>query len=359
MKPVTTLCTDAPMTRKSSSVTIRDVARHAGVSVATVSRFINRNAPVSQEAAERIQQVMLDLNYRPHTFARQLATRRTFTVGMVVHHMHSDFFAPLLSGIEAVVSEHRYNLLVATYNYKTHPNRPVPLGPHNTDGLLVYSDCLSEEQLTDLGRQTFPVVLVHRTAPPHLRIPFVTVENRNATYRLISHLIEAHGRRAILFLRGPREQEDSHWREQGYRQALEEHGITLNPQWLLNGEFDREIAYTTLKRFLASPHPPFDAVFTGDDDAAMGVLQALEEAGLHVPEQVSVAGFDDIRPAAFLNPPLTTVRAPTAQVGRTAAARLFDLLTGRPVEASTLLPTDLVLRRSCGCNGEERNIPKG
>ncbi|GAB4485479.1 MAG: catabolite control protein A [Anaerolineales bacterium] len=340
------------MTRRSSSVTIRDVARHAAVSVATVSRFINQNAPVSQEVSERIQQVMLDLNYKPHMAARQLATRRTLAIGLVIHNMHTDFFAPLLSGIEAVVSQNQYNLLVATYDHKTHLHRPPPVGPHNTDGLLSYADCLSENQLTDLCRLKFPVVLIHRTAPPQLRVPFVTVENKAATRKIISHLIEKHGRRSIVFLRGPQEQEDSRWREQGYRDALDAYDIPFNPDLMLNGEFSQVIAYESIKKLILRKNPTFDAIFTGDDDAAIGVFNALKEFGLRVPEDVSVVGFDDARLSAFLNPSLTTVRAPTELVGRTAASLLFDLLLERPVETCTLLPTEIVLRRSCGCGYE-------
>lgn len=337
------------MTRKSSSVTIRDVAKHAAVSVATVSRFINQNAPVSQEVAERIQQVMLDLNYKPHSAARQLATRRTMTIGLVIHNMHTDFFAPLLSGIEAVVSEYKYNLLVATYDYKAYPHRPLPIGPHNTDGLLAYADCIDEEQLTDLCRIKFPVVLIHRTTPAHLKVPFVTVENKAATRKLISHLIEEHGRRSIIFLRGPKEQEDSRWREQGYRDALDAHGLPVRPELILEGEFDQWVAYKNLKKFIACNGVDFDAVFTGDDDAAIGVLNALREAGLRVPEDVSVVGFDDSRLAAFLNPSLTTVKAPTAAVGQTAAHLLFNLIQEQPAQSATLLPTEIIIRRSCGC----------
>lgn len=337
------------MTRRSSSVTIRDVARHAAVSVATVSRFINQNAPVSQEVAERIQQVMLDLNYKPHAAARQLATRRTLTVGLVLHNMHTDFFAPLLSGIEAVVSEYKYNLLVATYDHKAYPHRPPPIGSHNTDGLLAYADCLTEEQLTDLCRIKFPVVLIHRTTPPQLKVPFVTVENKAATRKIISHLIEEHGRRSIVFLRGPKEQEDSRWREQGYRDALDAHGLPVKPELILDGEFDQRIAYQNITQLISQNHVHFDAIFTGDDDAAVGALNALKEAGLRVPEDVSVVGFDDSRLSSFLNPPLTTVRAPTEMVGRTAARLLFNLLHDQPAEAATLLPTQIILRRSCGC----------
>ena len=337
------------MTRRSDSVTIRDVARHAAVSVATVSRFINQNAPVSPGAADRIQQVMLDLNYKPHAAARHLATRRTRTIGLVLHNMHTDFFAPLLSGIESVVSENQYNLLVATYKSPARRDSQPPIGPHNTDGMLVFADSLSEEHLTQLCRSKFPLVLIHRTPPVYLKIPSITVENKASTRKIINHLIEEHGRRSILFLRGPHEQEDSHWREQGYLEAIEAHGIAFDPNLMLDGEFNSEIAYQNIKNYLCKNHRKFDAIFSGDDDAAIGALTALSEVGLRVPEDVAVVGFDDSRLSPFLSPPLTTVRAPTEEVGRTAARLLFNLIQDQPAEAVTLLSTEIIIRRSCGC----------
>ena len=341
------------MTRRSNSVTIREVAKYAAVSVATVSRFINQNAPVSAEVAERIQQVMLDLNYKPHAAARHLATRRTQTIGLVLHNMHTDFFAPLLSGIETVVNENQYNLLVATYKSPAHRDSQPPVGPHNTDGMLVFADSLSEEHLTQLCRSKFPLVLIHRTPPVYLKIPFVTVENKAATRKIISHLIEDHNRRSILFLRGPHEQEDSHWREQGYLEALETHGIAFDPNLVLDGEFNGEVAYQNIKNFLCKNHRKFDAIFSGDDDAAIGALTALKEAGLRVPEDVTLVGFDDSRLSPFLSPPLTTVRAPTEAVGKTATQLLFNLIKEQPIEPFTLLPTEIIIRRSCGCLHEK------
>jgi LacI family transcriptional regulator len=340
------------MTRRSDSVTIRDVAKYAAVSVATVSRFINQNAPVSPDVADRIQQVMLDLNYKPHAAARHLATRRTQTIGLVLRNMHTDFFAPLLSGIEAVVSENQYTLLVATYKSPTRKDSQPPVGPHNTDGMLVFADSLSEEHLTQLCRNKFPLVLIHRTPPVNLKIPFVTVENKAATRKIIDHLIEVHNRRSIIFLRGPYEQEDSHWREQGYLDSLDAHGIPVDPRLMLDGEFTGETAYRSIKNLLANNHQHFDAIFSGDDDAAIGALTALNEVGLRVPEDVAVVGFDDSRLSPFLSPPLTTVRAPTEEVGRTAARLLFNLIKDQPADAVTLLPTEIIVRRSCGCMHE-------
>jgi DNA-binding LacI/PurR family transcriptional regulator len=337
------------MTRRSDSVTIRDVARHAGVSVATVSRYINQTTPVSLEVAERIQQIMLDMNFQPHAAARHLATKRTNTIGLILHNMHTDFFAPLLSGIQAEASEAQYNLLVATYKSPKLNNSQPPIGPHNTDGMLVFADSLSEEHLTTLCQDQFPLVLIHRTPPVNINIPFVTVENKAATRNIIDHLIEVHNRRSILFMHGPREQEDSQWREQGYRESLTAHGIAFNPNMLIDGEFNGEVAYRNLKDLIAEGKHQFDAIFTGDDDAALGVLTALDESGIQVPRDVSVVGFDDSRLSAFLNPALTTVRAPTQEVGRRATSLLLQLIKNQPVKPETLLPTEIIIRRSCGC----------
>ena len=142
--------------------------------------------------------------------------------------------------------------------------------------------------------------MIHRTPPVNLKIPFVTVENKAATRKMIDHLIEVHHRRTIIFLRGPHEQEDSRWREQGYRESLEDHGIPFNPELILDGEFSGEIAYQNIKKFMQKPHPCFDAIFTGDDDAAIGALTAMNETGKRVPEDVSIVGFDDSRLSAFL-----------------------------------------------------------
>ena len=339
------------MTRRSNAVTIYDVARKAGVSVATISRYINRNAPVSQEVAERIHQVMTELRYVPHAAARHLATRKTRVIGLLLNNLHNDFFVPLLNGVEAVVRQKGYNLIVATYHANSRDVMPPPIGPHNTDGLLVFSDGLVDEDLANFHASGFPMVLVHRTPPSSLSLPFVTVENIEITRQLIEHLIQVHGRRRILFMRGPADQEDSYRREVGYKAALEANGISVDERLLLNGEFERNIAYSVLDEFLSNgQRVAFDAVFTGDDDAAIGALKALHQHRYRIPEDVAVVGFDDLGFAQFLNPPLTTVRAPTETVGRVASERLFALLENQTEDEALVLSTEIIYRRSCGCN---------
>jgi DNA-binding LacI/PurR family transcriptional regulator len=340
----------------NETVTIRDVAREAGVSVATVSRYLNQNAPVSERLSIRIQEVMEDLDYVPQETARQLAMRKKNAVGLLLTNIHNDFFAPLLMGVENVVRGHGYNLLVATHHPDSQPEQPLPLGRHNTDGLLVFANSLGEKRIARFHDRHFPVVLIHRSPTNGLKVPFVTVENKAATRNLVDHLIVEHGRRHILLLRGPQEQEDAYWREVGYKAALADHNIPFDESLMLDGYFERERSYEALKALLAQPNRPhFDAVFAGDDDAAIGVFDALKEADIRIPEDVSVVGFDDSRMAPFLTPPLTTVRAPTDAVGRSAAQQLFCLLEGKKPELETLHPTEIVIRRSCGCHDSSDN----
>lgn len=317
--------------------------------MATVSRYLNHNAPISKEVAERLEQVMAELRYVPHSAARQLASKKTHVVGLLLSDLHNDFFVPLLNGIEMVVRKNGYNLLVATYHAGSR-TLPPPIGPHNTDGMLIFSDGLTDNDLSALHAQNFPMVLVHRTPPANLQIPSVTVENKKITFELIEHLIKAHQRKRILLFRGPEHQEDSYWRELGYKTALQANDIPFDEELVLNGNFEREVAQQSLAGFLENKnHPRFDAIFAGDDDAAIGVLTALREHNYRVPEDVSVAGFDNSGFSAFLNPPLTTVSAPTEEVGRIAAERLFSLFDKQFTEDITLLPTELIIRHSCGC----------
>lgn len=345
--------------QKKSSATIRDVASRAGISVATVSRFVNRTVPVSEEVAARIQTAMNELKYVPRAAARSLATSKTNTLGFLLSDIAGDFFAPLLSGVESVTRSCGYDLLISTsVNTDHRKDLPLPLGPHNTDGLLIFTDSLDERLITHCFEAGLPMVLIHQSAPATMNIPCVTVENKAASFHIVDHLIQVHQRRRILLMNGPAKHEDARWREIGYRQALDYHKLPFDPAFVLRGDFDRSIAHASLAQFMAAGGE-FDAVFSSDDESAIGVLTALQEAGKRVPEEVSVVGFDDQRLSAYLNPSLTTVRAPTEEVGRTAARQLIRLVRTGEADLLTLLPTEIIIRRSCGCKpGEELHLKR-
>ena len=165
----------------------------------------------------------------------------------------------------------------------------------------------------------------------------------------MDHLIDVHGCRRIAFLRGPEGNEDSEWRERGYLQALANHGIAFDPALVGNGGYDEDLAQGVVQAWLQDGLS-LDAIFAGDDDAALGALAALRRAGVRVPQDVAVVGFDDVTLSRHVMPPLTTVRSPIEQVGRQAVLQLVKCIHNEPVEPVTLLRTELVIRQSCGCS---------
>lgn len=334
------------MTASLRPPTIADVARHAGVSIATVSRVLNGTTPVQAEKANRVRTAMEELQFVPRQAARVLASKRTNTIGLLLPEISGAFFSPMLKGIEAEAHEAGYDLLIHSTQQMEATRRR--LGEHNTDGLLIFTNSLAPAELQRLHRLSFPMVLLHQSPPELLSIPVITIENKDGAAMLVDHLIAAHGRRRIVFLRGPDGHEDSVWRERGYREALDAHALEFDPDLISSGGFDDDEAFTSIQK-LIQDRLAFDAVFAGDDDAAIGVMRALKLAGRLVPHEVSVVGFDDVPFARYLSPALTTVRAPIEQVGREAVRQLVHQLNGEPAEALTLMRTELIIRESCGC----------
>ena len=332
------------------SSTIADVAKLAGVSIATVSRVINGNAPVGEATALRVRTAINELQFVPHAAARTLASRKTNTIGLILSEIGGAFFPLLLKGIEAETRISGYELLIHS-TQGTHSQKRRLLGEHNTDGLLVFTASLEAEELARLNAIKFPLVLMHQTPPAGMEIPVVTIENKDGAGMLVSHLIEAHGRRRIVFLQGPAGHEDSLWRERGYREALEAHAIPFDPALILSGGFDEEQAFVEMERLLLG-RVEFDAVFSGDDDAAIGVYRALKLADRSIPRDVAVVGFDDVQFSRYISPALTTIRAPIEEVGREAVRQLIRSLNGGTVQALTLMRTELVIRESCGCRSD-------
>lgn len=330
--------------------TISDVAKRARVSISTVSRVINNSAPVAATTRQQVWRAVEELEYMPNAAARSLAGRRTGTIGFYLPQISGAFFASLLQGLEAGVRENGYDLLI-----HAHPNvarnsqlAGLPLGEHNTDGLLVFTDCLPDAEITRLHARGYPLLLLFRTAPAGTQIPCINIENKAGARLLVDHLIEVHGCRRIAFLRGPAGNEDSDWREKGYAESLAAHDIPFEPALVARGNFSPEDAHRVVSDWLAAALR-CDAIFAGNDEAATGVMRALRQAGLNVPRDIAVVGFDDLSYAAALTPPLTTVRVPLETAGLEAARLLVSLIQTGSAQPHTLLPSKLIIRQSCGC----------
>ena len=339
------------MSPTNQQPTISDVAQKAGVSIATVSRVINGSTPVAGETAQRVQEAIRELAFVPRAAARVLASRRTETLGLLLPEIGGAFFSPLLRGIEAEAQLAGFDLLIHATSHIPHASTPVahrPLGEHNTDGLIVFTQSIDEKELSRLHSLNFPTVLLYQTPPSSLYIPSVTIENKSGAQIIVEHLIQAHNCRRIVFLRGPEGNEDSEWRERGYREALAANNIPFDPILVAVGGFNENEARDAMQGLLIDGLD-FDAVFGGDDDTAAGVITALTLAGKRIPQDVAVVGFDDVPIARYLRPALTTVRAPIEQVGREGVRQLVRLIRGQQAEALVMMRTELVIRESCGC----------
>lgn len=335
----------------TARATIIDIAHQAGVSITTVSRVLNNSMPVAEETSRRVWQAVEALEFIPNSAARRLASKRTNTIGLILPGISGAFFPPMLSGIEHCVNEAGYDLLIyATSDPQRRArNQPQPVSDNNADGLLVFVNSLDNLELARLHRRGLPIVLLHQSSPEGLQIPSVTFENKNGAEKIVSHLIEAHNCRQIAFISGPADNEDAAWREKGYHLALEKHGLSANPNLREAGEFSDKAAFAAVKRLLQKGIP-FDGIFSCDDESAAGVLQALSQNGLRVPEDMPVVGFDDDYIAPHLSTPLTTVHAPIEEAAYEAAHQLINLIRTGSAESLVILPTEIVLRRSCGCH---------
>ncbi len=334
--------------------TINDVAQLSGLSIATVSRYMNGTVFVSEENAARIQAAIESLNYIPHSAAQILAGQRTRTLGLLLPQISGDFFTPILRGVETCTSAEGYSLLVHSTEFAMQRKGPFKrvLGEHNTDGLIIFTHSVDDRELVRLKATGLPVVLIFQEPPGGLDFAHVVIENKSGVHALVQHLYHEHGRRKMIHLRGTENHSDAIARQEGYRQALEELGLPYQPDMVLSGDFDSSAAYASIREAIAR-RADFDAIVAADDESAAGALRALREAGVDVPGRVSVVGFDDTSLASHLVPPLTTVHSPIEQAGFEAARQLIHIVRGEAADHRTILSTELVLRRSCGCEYDD------
>jgi LacI family transcriptional regulator len=328
------------------AATIKDVARRARVSIASVSRTLNNSGAVAPAIRARVLRAARTLKYTPHAGARSLITRRTHTVGVLLPDIHGEYFSELIRGADRAARERGLHLLVSSAHGSS-AEAAAALRSMNgrVDGLLVMSPHLEGAALGEALPPGLPAVLMNTRDPVGCH-PVLAVDDFGGARSMTRHLA-ASGYRRIAHLRGPASNFESLERLRGYRAGLT--AARLGRPWILEGDFTEGSGYLAGRALAASRDRP-DAVFAANDMMAIGCLFALTEAGLRVPVDVAVTGFDDIPLARFVSPPLTTVRVDIASMGRRALERLLEgIAEPRERARSTeTLPVELVVRASCG-----------
>lgn len=327
-------------------ITIKDVAQHAQVSVTTVSHVINGTRFVSEAARERVQQAIATLNYVPSALARSLKSNRTHTVGMMIPNNSNPYFAEIIRGIEDTCFEAGFNVILCNSDDDPHKQAQYVrvLSEKQVDGLIVLSSGGDPELIATLRSAGMPQVVVDREIDD-LAADLVEVNHELGGYLATRHLLEL-GHRRIACIAGPQALSSARQRVQGYHRALAETGQRVDDKLLRSADFTSAGGHEAMSSLLKMRQRP-SAVFASNDLMAIGAVCAAAEAGLRIPEDLSVVGFDDIALAAYSNPPLTTIAQPKHQTGALAARLLLDRITQRdkPLRREILQPT-LCLRRS-------------
>ena len=329
--------------------TIHDVARVAGVSIKTVSRVLNQAPNVRGPTREKVVAAAEALDYQPNLSARQLASNRTFLVGMLYDDPkptnENDYITAVQTGSLQACREAGYHLLINPCRADSPDLIQEVIGlSRQVDGFIVLQPLSDLQQLNESLREQ-GITCVRVSQRPFGEFPWISVADADAAQEMTEHFLR-FGHRRIGFIMGHPDHGQSYDRLLGYRRALERHNIPFDGGLLRQGRFDHESGYQCARDLLSSTPTP-TAIFASNDPMAMGVLSAAHEMGFDVPRQLSVAGFDDSPMARHAWPPLTTVRQPIAEVARLATEQLLARLQGRPEESSHhCLRAELVLRAS-------------
>jgi len=327
--------------------TIYSVAQLAGVSIATVSRVLQGTRTTSPQTRSKVLQAVDDLDYVPLQAARSLAVQRHDAHGIVLPDLTGPYYSELLMGYDSAAAELGQSVVLAVVHPQEEASRAVRLSSR-VDGMVVANSTISDTSARSLARR-IPVVLLARPAVPGCDA--VSAENLNSATALTEHLL-AHGRRRMSFVGDPDGSPDVHERYLGFMTALStSDSAAAGP--IVKVDFRERSGADAAAQVIGQPRLP-DALVCANDEVALSTMKALQYSGIHIPDDIAIVGWDDVMTARYVSPGLTTVRQPLYELGRAAATRLHERIAGATTAPEPLiLPTELVLRTSCGCSQKE------
>lgn len=338
--------------------TLKDVARLAGVSLATASQALSDTGRVSASTKETVEHAASKLGYIPHAAGRALRSKRVSALAVVLPHSSRHVFShptltALLDGIVSVAADHDLSTILSTSRTdedEASAYRRFIQG-READGVIVASAAVADANIVELSRTGYPIVIVGRA--PHLpKVASVSLDDLNGGRVATEHLLEVHGAQRIVHISGPLGHQSSQDKLAGYRNALVAAAVAPDPALEVEGDYADESGAAAVERLLARG-TKFDAIFAANDQMALGAREALKARDIRVPEDIRLVGYDDIPLARYLSPPLTSVLGDMAEVGAVATRLLLQLIAGeQPEHSSAFLPTALVTRSSCGCPGD-------
>jgi LacI family transcriptional regulator len=327
--------------------TMRDVADAAGVSTATVSRVLNGTGPVSALVRTRVEEAIAALGYSPNALARSLRTESTGTIGLIVSSILNPFFTELARAAEDVAMAHGFNVIIgnADENPVKEERYVRALLEKRVDGLLLNPAAAQAPSIREAAERGVPVVLLDRTVRG-VKAPLVRADGRRAIGELVTH-VAGLGHRRLGMISGPRELRHGKERYDAYTKAAAVAGLPVAAEHVRYGDFERESGAKAMALLLGS-NPRPDVVFVANGRMTLGALEAIRASGVRVPTDIALASYDDDPWFSLLDPPLTAIEQPTAELGRVAMTTLLQRIRGERPATVPALTARLVTRSSCG-----------
>ncbi|MBB6218497.1 LacI family transcriptional regulator [Anaerosolibacter carboniphilus] len=327
------------------SVTIKDIAKLAGVSHTTVSRALNDSPLISQHTKTKIKTIAETLNYAPNYNAKSLVLDRSYNIGLFFSTINegtsSSFFYEVVKGVNNVIHK-EFNLIVSGIDEYADLNA---INKKHFDGIIVMSQSTKDDYfIYNILEKNIPIVVLNREIQDAHVINILS-DDRNGVQNAVEHLI-SEGHRDIALIEGKKGFKSSYERKEGFVQALINHNISIHKAYMVEGKYDMESGYQAMKQLLSLTNIP-TAVFCSNDDMAVGAMKAIVNEGLRVPEDISIIGFDDNVFSSFLSPALTTIKKPIEEISIKGAAKLIKLIDDKNLERETIyVPTALQIRES-------------
>ena len=330
--------------------TIKDVAKKAGVSIATVSRVINKKDRVKEETRQRVLSVIKELNYVTNFSAKALRKHRTNVIGVIVPEVSVSFYAEIIKGIENKANEYNLRLIVCDGEGNLNKEKDFVkfLYDQSIGGMIFILPSMPNDELVRIKNNRKPIVLFGRNMQKY-NIPSITVDNKLGAYKAVKHL-SSHGYKKIAFIGGDEAEHlyDRKERFKGYQEALRDCGHEIKSDYIISAP--SETINNVFTRLMKLPNPP-DAIFCAYDELALGVLKTAQNMRIEIPKDIGLVGFDDIRICEYTSPSLTTVKQPTVMIGSLCCEKLiYSLDQAQEIQnVNLVIPPELIIRQSCGC----------
>lgn len=330
-----------------SKITMDDIAKAANVSKSTVSRALSNDPRVNEDTRERIAEIARRLNYRPHQVAQALAKKSTNIIGVVIpwvpRSVADPFFLEFLQGIGEVATANGYSLTLPNIARNQVEDLASIFNNNKVDGIILTEPMLNDPRIEYLQRENIPFVFLGN--PMVEEICWVETDNESGAYQAVNYLIES-GHTKIATVAGSPELVAGKYRLEGYKRALRDGNLEVNPDLIFYADFTQQSAYRATKKLLEKTRD-FTAIFAANDLMALAVIKALKEEKIAIPEEVAVMGYDGIQIGEYIDPALSTIKIPSVKMGRMAMNLLLGIIRGEKIkERQVLLPPELVIRSS-------------